>query len=231
MDRRIAASSRPTAKSAFTLIELLIVVAIIAILAAIAVPNFLEAQMRAKISRVQSDLRTVATALESYKVDTNKYPPTPFVQADVLRVVPTRLSTPIAYVTSAGFQDPFLSTLIPDGFGPGTDPQNPDVYQRYRFDAVVGDPEGADPKAGKRYYYQSNDDGRRVSYTPAQQALTQSIEGSWVLASVGPDKTRNLVSIPGLVTTVLEPYDATNGTISGGDIVRSQRESNGSLKP
>ena len=58
----------------FTLIELLIVVAIIAILAAIAVPNFLEAQTRAKISRVRADHRTIATGLEVYKVDTNKYP-------------------------------------------------------------------------------------------------------------------------------------------------------------
>lgn len=45
----------------FTLIELLIVVAIIAILAAIAVPNFLEAQMRAKVSRTKADMRSMVT--------------------------------------------------------------------------------------------------------------------------------------------------------------------------
>lgn len=58
----------------FTLIELLIVVAIIAILAAIAVPNFLEAQTRAKVSRVKNDLRAIATGIESYRVDHNSYP-------------------------------------------------------------------------------------------------------------------------------------------------------------
>src|SRR5688572_16324926 len=58
----------------FTLIELLIVVAIIAILAAIAVPNFLEAQTRAKVTRVKSDLRSIATGIESFRVDNNKYP-------------------------------------------------------------------------------------------------------------------------------------------------------------
>ncbi len=58
----------------FTLIELLIVVAIIAILAAIAVPNFLEAQTRAKVSRVKADVRSIATALEAYRIDQNLYP-------------------------------------------------------------------------------------------------------------------------------------------------------------
>ena len=59
---------------AFTLIELLIVVAIIAILAAIAVPNFLEAQVRSKVSRAKADMRSVATALEAYRTDFNRYP-------------------------------------------------------------------------------------------------------------------------------------------------------------
>ncbi len=59
---------------AFTLIELLIVVAIIAILAAIAVPNFLEAQTRAKVARVKADMRTIATAVETYHIDYDAYP-------------------------------------------------------------------------------------------------------------------------------------------------------------
>src|SRR5205823_3733463 len=61
-------------KKGFTLIELLIVVAIIAILAAIAVPNFLEAQTRSKVARSVSDMRTLATGIESYAVDHNRYP-------------------------------------------------------------------------------------------------------------------------------------------------------------
>jgi prepilin-type N-terminal cleavage/methylation domain-containing protein len=58
-------------RTGFTLIELLIVVAIIAILAAIAVPNFLEAQTRSKVSRVKTDMRSLATAIEAYAVDNN----------------------------------------------------------------------------------------------------------------------------------------------------------------
>ena len=69
------AGTEPGVRKAFTLIELLIVVAIIAILAAIAVPNFLEAQVRSKVSRVKADMRSMRTAMEAYRVDYNRYLP------------------------------------------------------------------------------------------------------------------------------------------------------------
>lgn len=82
----------------FTLVELLIVVSIIAILAVIAVPNFLEALTRAKVSRVKSDLRAAATCIEAYGVDNNAYP-------EPLR----QLSTPIAYASNAYAPDVFAN--------------------------------------------------------------------------------------------------------------------------
>jgi general secretion pathway protein G len=58
----------------FTLIELLIVVAIIGIIAAIAIPNLLSAIQRAKQKRAMGELRTVATAAQSYATDANIFP-------------------------------------------------------------------------------------------------------------------------------------------------------------
>ena len=208
-----------SARRAFTLIELLIVVAIIAILAAIAVPNFLEAQMRAKVSRVKNDLRTIATGLESYRVDYNKPPPTPFAAPNlVLRVMSNRLTTPVSYL-NAGIYDPFMDSQLGDFFYYNT----AGTLSRFRTDpAHPTDTEAADPRAGARYHYNSNNDPRRVSYSQEWQARVRGIEGEWVLASFGPNKSRDYVNI-GLIETVLEPYDPSNGTISGGDIVRSQK--------
>jgi prepilin-type N-terminal cleavage/methylation domain-containing protein len=61
-------------KKGFTLIELLIVVAIIGILSAIAVPNFMNAQVRAKLARNFADLRTLHTGVEQLRIDTGALP-------------------------------------------------------------------------------------------------------------------------------------------------------------
>lgn len=94
-------------KKAFTLIELLIVVAIIGILAAIAVPNFINAQTRASLARVQSDLRAVETALEAYRVDNNAYP-YPFTRPANRLINVRELTTPVSYMPGLnGMDDPF----------------------------------------------------------------------------------------------------------------------------
>ena len=61
-------------RKGFTLIELMIVIAIIIILAAIAIPNYLAMTARAKKSRVASDFAALATALETYRTDWGIYP-------------------------------------------------------------------------------------------------------------------------------------------------------------
>jgi prepilin-type N-terminal cleavage/methylation domain-containing protein len=59
-------------KNAFTLVEIMIVVAIIAVLAAIAVPGFLRARKRSQASRVLNDLRLIDNACDMYAIETNK---------------------------------------------------------------------------------------------------------------------------------------------------------------
>lgn len=189
---------------AFTLIELLIVVAIIAILAAIAVPNFLEAQVRAKVSRSKNDLRTLATGLEAYAVDENHYPPaivrgtandntgpsiyfTGATRAISCRLIP--LTTPVSYLSSIP-RDVFT---LPD---PPPTPENDGVCDTYDYlpDTTLG------------------------------RAFSSGCV--WRLSSAGPDRVNCFGGGALSQGAAYGPnvggcsYDPTNGTTSAGDIMR-----------
>ena len=56
----------------FTLVEIMIVVAIIALLAAIAVPGFLRARKRSQASKILNDLRMIDSAVDQYAIETNR---------------------------------------------------------------------------------------------------------------------------------------------------------------
>src|SRR5438309_12060247 len=61
-----------TKHAGFTLVEIMIVVAIIALLAAIAVPGFLRARKRSPASRILNDLRMIDGAVDQYAIETNR---------------------------------------------------------------------------------------------------------------------------------------------------------------
>ncbi len=76
-------------RGGFTLVEIMIVVAIIALLAAIAVPNFLRARKRSQATRVLEDLRMLDSALDQYAVETNKNSTTVATFADLKNYIKT----------------------------------------------------------------------------------------------------------------------------------------------
>lgn len=210
---------------AFTLIELLIVVAIIAILAAIAVPNFLEAQTRAKVARVTADMRTMHTAVELYRVDNNKVPirngdwqsnppkpPLPYPDGDTRVFGPSNpdakvglrtITTPISYLSSLPidvFNKP-VQQLISDGV-PGVS-NALDYWDPVQVLAM-----------------------RKLGKLPAV-ANAMRAEGFCFL-SVGPDQYMGInreeptyPAEPGnLRLTYKSFYDPTNGTSSAGNVYR-----------
>ena len=99
----------------FTLIELLIVVAIIGILAAIAVPNFMNARLRAQVTRVFADMKALSTAMDMYGLDNNnQYPFTNSTNVSEYKPF-QRLTSPIAYMTSLPQRDPFVLKMFKSG--------------------------------------------------------------------------------------------------------------------
>ncbi len=107
-------------RSGFTLIELLIVVAIIGILAAIAVPNFLNAQVRAKIASVKAEHNSLGTACQSYRIDHNRFPepirPSRWDTTDHTATL-TELTTPVSYIDNVDMDDPFVDRRFWQSWG------------------------------------------------------------------------------------------------------------------
>ena len=202
----------------FTLIELLIVVAIIAILAAIAVPNFLEAQTRAKVSRFMADLRGAATAMEAFAVDNNKYPPPNKVpvgytgseslddppEGAAEGYLPYHLTTPIAYITSVP-TDIFTHHEPIDGHPRYSAPHYVnDQYNQQQF---------ANAGPQEMYFVARTKAGLRLGTEPALHQYERSTV--WLAHSHGPDGDHDdWAADQGRPTQ----YDPTNGTISDGDI-------------
>ncbi len=185
-------------KFGFTLIELLIVVAIIAILAAIAVPNFLEAQTRSRVARTQNDLRAIATAMESYYVDNGTYPaswkhkvlPTTSKMTQVDRRL---LTTPISYISSVP-EDIFRKIGGSDATGyivnsmayNENGPAGYDIFPKHAWMTHSWGPDGESQTGGYR-------------------TLPRIIENESLATPTDGNGLR---------------YDPTNGTISDGDIHR-----------
>jgi prepilin-type N-terminal cleavage/methylation domain-containing protein len=202
------------APHAFTLIELLIVVAIIAILAAIAVPNFLEAQMRAKIARARADMRTLQTGLAAYRTDCGSVPldgdDVDPINTDLwdTRIGLAPLTTPVAFLTA-----------IPLAPGPFENELNPPESQHrlaYEWAStrnlaagnvlVGGGGAGYMPSASSEYWIAWGGPDARLDFPDFRRSTDGQAPG-------------NGFTIPEIADTRARDYDATNGTRSIGDIV------------
>lgn len=192
-------------KRAFTLIELLIVVAIIGILAAIAVPNFLNAQMRAKVARVVSDMKALALAEEQYRIDNNQYTfdgDCNVGGAEHLSYVP--LTTPVSYIAS-----------IPEDEFAGIDPE---------FENRQSIRTGLRPvfEYTSRVSFGENGTPNCKGSTAIHAALGR-VGVEYLMTSLGPDGDQDF---PWSEQAYLDVgkgrgdfvYDTTNGLVSNGNI-------------
>jgi len=189
-------------REGFTLIELLIVVAIISILAAIAIPNFLEAQTRAKVAKAVANQRTASMALEMYAVDNGDYPPWIMVwfPGQHWAGLPNWLLTsPIAYISSdVSLTDEF------SGF---------EVYSWYRLRSP-----GTECDWGWVPYDWTNCRSDNGGFNARRENYIQNFPGM----NVPPGANFGIIGAgpTGIVLPETVRYDASNGTISDGRIWR-----------
>lgn len=186
-------------KSAFTLIELLIVIAIILILISIALPNFLEAQTRTKVTRSMADMRTIGIAIEEYYLDHKKYIPWANTPSFKYRFI--LLTTPHAYMKEV-YDDIFNADGQP-WLQLGIKYSEKDAQMMKTFDYV-----------NHEEYMKA--DRNMTEIRDQNGKLGQVIRCGYHLRGFGPDRDNDSGS--GAPYHGPIPYSPTNGTTSNGDL-------------
>jgi prepilin-type N-terminal cleavage/methylation domain-containing protein len=238
-------------RHAFTLIELLCVVATIAILAAIAVPNFLHAQIRSKIARTKSDLAILQAGLHAYYADHNRYPPNNPVIHSVIRGTfeaaleptpvpsPTATPTPIPAPRSAYSYDYDYDSGSRRHPWPSRDEQKARAMLNSGYDlAVLTTPIpyfcGVLPRDVFFSRYASTGRSDWTSAVPSiayfnliddfpdYSVREGNLSVRYLLFSHGPD-TKSPIPFDPLLAPWVQ-HDPTNGTTSGGDLMEFGNE-------
>jgi general secretion pathway protein G len=132
----------------FTLIEIMVVVVILAVLGALVVPKILENVDKARVTRAQSDIRAIETALDLYRLDNFKYPTT---EQGLMALVKQPVDSTITNYRSGGYLksvpiDPWNNPYM--YASPGADGRDYDITSFGRDGKPGGDGYDADISTG-----------------------------------------------------------------------------------